>query len=205
MAEEVLVTRRAFLILLVIGMLVSSGISVVASTQLLTGPQGPVGPQGVTGLQGHQGPQGETGPRGSQGKEGLQGLQGEQGPQGLQGVEGPQGDKGDQGETGPQGPQGEPGLGVEPGFLVAPAYDSGWASAIGKTMPMVFNHGLETTDLFVYVLANTSDSTGIHQRDYGNSLWWYNLTDSEISIWASNTIPPLYEEVRVMIWKISEP
>jgi len=113
MAEEVLVTRRAFLILLVIGMLASSGISIVASTQLLTGSQGPkgdkgdTGPQGETGLQGlqgAQGPQGATGPQGAQGEQGPQGIQGEQGLQGLQGIQGPKGDKGDQGEPGPQGP-----------------------------------------------------------------------------------------------------
>ncbi len=83
MAEEVLVTRRAFLILLVIGMLASSGISIVASTQLLAGQQGPKGDTGDTGLQG------ETGPQGSQG---------------LQGLQGPQGEEGDKGDTGPQGP-----------------------------------------------------------------------------------------------------
>jgi len=112
MAEEVLVTRRAFLILLVIGMLASSGISIVASTQLLTGPQGPkgdkgdTGPQGESGLQGLQGEQGLLGPEGPPGPTGPKGDKGDTGPQGEQGLQGIQGPKGDQGEPGPQGPPG---------------------------------------------------------------------------------------------------
>ena len=203
MAEEVLVTRRAFLILLIIGMLASSGISIIASTQLVTGPQGPEGDTGDTG------PQGETGPQGPQGATGPQGAQGEQGPQGIQG---PKGDKGDQGATGPQGPQGETGLGVEPGFLVAPAYDSGWRS-ISQGTTLTINHNLGTTEVLVYVIANTSvGGLGINQVFYGGmqdtfgftwGIYWSSLDNTTISI---HRYPNDFscERFRVMIWKISE-
>ena len=80
-------------------------------------------------------------------------------------VQGPQGDTGSQGPQGIQGPQGEPGLGVEPGFLVAPAYDSGWFLAdLGQWN--TFYHGLNTTELFVYVIGREA-SWDIHQFNYG--------------------------------------
>ena len=197
MAEEVLVTRRAFLIVLVIGMLTSSAISIVASTQLITGPQGPKGDKGDTGPQGETGLQGLQGAQGPQGATGPQGAQGEQGPQGLQGIQGPKGEKGDQGE---QGPQGEPGLGVEPGFLVAPAYDSGWVYLPG-TGWFSFQHGLNTTEVFVYVVGNWSGA--IHQSQLNNWLWWQTLSENELLLFKIDRIE--YDLLRVMIWKISEP
>jgi len=66
------------------------------------------------------------------------------------------------------------------GFVNAPAYDSGWVSTIGKTMPMIFEHGLGTTNVLVYVVAKTSDWTGIHQRRFGSDFWWGKLSDNEI-------------------------
>ena len=96
MAEEeiVIVTRRTFLIGLMVAILAASALSTGASMQYLSGSQGPrgeTGLQGETGSQGSQGLQGEPGLQGLQGETGSQGLQGEPGLQGLQGEIGPQG------------------------------------------------------------------------------------------------------------------
>ena len=210
--SEVLVTRRAFLILLVIGMLASSAISIVATTQLLTGPEGPKGDTGDTGPQGETGLQGLQGAKGPQGTTGPQGAQGEQGPQGIQGIEGPQGSQGLQGIQGPQGEQGEPGLGVEPGFLVAPAYDSGWVN-MTNIKAATLQHNLGTTDVLVYVMGRTDDGV-IHQRYYGQTydpgiagfkgFFWNDLTENEITLVRGHSSHHYWEYIRVMIWKISE-
>ena len=198
-----------------------------------TGPQGlqgPQGEQGLQGLQGEQGPQGETGPQGLQGEQGLQGIQGVQGlkgdkgdtgPQGPQGEQGPtgpagadgatgppgaQGPQGETGATGPAGPQGEPGLGVEPGYLVAPAYDSGWIDVIDYWFTLW--HGLNTTEVFVYVIRNNSEY-GINQFTPAGvtfSVEWLSLSENELEVRVAPITPlPSYDEVRVMIWKIAEP
>ena len=187
------ISRTTFMAGLIIAVLASSALSTgVVMTVISQGPQGP------------QGLQGETGPQGSQG---------EQGPQGIQGVQGPKGDKGDTGEQGPvgatgpqgpqgaQGPQGEPGLGAEPGFLVAPAYDSGWVKM--PTSPEItFEHRLGTTEVFVYVIGR-NPTQNVHQIRYGDFLYWYNLTDTEITV--DRMSEPWWEEVRIQIWKISQP
>lgn len=166
---------------LIIAILTSSALSTVIATQWVTGPQGPKGDRGDTGSQGPIGPQGESGP---------QGLQGETGPQGPQGTQGE------------QGPQGEPGLGVEPGFLVAPAYDSGWV-AIPKTPEQTFVHGLGNTEVFVYVIGRNIENN-VHQIRYGDYLHWLNLTENEITV-DRNPVESFWEEVRIQIWKISQP
>ena len=94
------------------------------------------------------------------------------------------------------------------GFLTAPAYDSGWVSVKDKYYQLnAFEHGLGTTDVLVYAYRNVSDEAGVSQN-FG--FWisqWCNLTDNTIWVWF--TYPggeqPLYDDVRVMIWKISEP
>jgi hypothetical protein len=181
------ISRTTFMVGLVIAVLASSVLSTTIATQVITGPQGPEGPQGI------QGPKGDTGETGSQGPQGIQGVQG------PKGETGPQGPQGEQGLIGPEGPQGEPGLGVEPGFLVAPAYDSGWVP-----MPAVpeqtFVHGLGTTEVFVYVIGRDPE-VSIHQLLYGDYLRWY-LTDNEITV--DRDYGQLWEEVRIQIWKISE-
>ncbi len=122
----------------------------------------------------------------------AQGPQGEQGPQGIQGPEGP------------QGPQGEPGLGVQPGFLVAPAYDSGWVPRDGSGWN-IFEHWLNTTDVFVYVLKNDSVN-GINSKTFSNSeIEWILLTEKTIVVRSAPVFNPTYEFVRVMIWKMAEP
>lgn len=73
------ISRRMFIVGLVVAILVSSFISVMAAMQLAKGPKGDRGDMGATGLQG------------AQGSQGIQGATGSQGPQGLQGPMGPPG------------------------------------------------------------------------------------------------------------------
>lgn len=184
---EIVVSRRTFLIGLVIAILASSLISTVISIQWARGPQGEKGDKGDTG---------DIGPQGIQGEQGLAG---------------PQGPKGDKGDIGPQGPQGEQGpTGVftienMSGWLPAPAYDSGWISNITYGSPNILEHGLNTTNVFVYIIGNTSDWFGINQYDWGSKIFWYNLTENEIYVDVTMVEPQAYEQFRVMIWKISEP
>jgi len=125
------------------------------------------------------------------------------------GPQGPKGDKGDTGLQGPQGPQGlpgEPGLGVELGFLVAPAYDSGWIDILGNYSWWPLWHGLNTTEVFIYAIRNNSEY-GINQMSIvGVSIEWLWLSENELTVRVAEIIPhPSYDFVRFMIWKISEP
>jgi hypothetical protein len=211
------VPRRTFIAGIIIAILASSALSTAIATQVITGPQGSPGPQGETGPQGLQGEQGlqgiqgvqglkgDKGDTGPQGPQGETGPQGEQGIQGIQGVKGDEGDEGPQGIQGPEGPQGEPGLGVEPGFLVAPAYDSGWIDVLGNYTWHAFKHDLNTTDVLVYVIRNNSQEL-VNQLRYGEWLQWSKLSETKISVlvlWAGE--PLTYDELRVMIWNITEP
>ena len=228
---EIVVSRRTFLIGLVIAILAASLISTVISTQLVAvGPQGPkgdigdtgqglIGPQGEkgdtgdAGLQGLKGDKGDTGDIGAQGLHGVQGEQGQVGPQGLKGDKGDTGDTGPQGlqgEQGIQGPQGEQGLpGVITienftGWMTAPAYDSGWVNASYSPW-MVFEHGLNTTELFVYIVRNDS-KWGINQHYGTHYVDWLLLSKNEIIVVVDAYITqPTYDYIRIMIWKISEP
>jgi hypothetical protein len=238
MAEEISlgISSKTFIAGLIIAILASSALSTTVATQLAVGPQGPKGnkgdsgpqgPAGPQGLQGTQGDQGPQGPKGEQGPEGPQGVQGEQGPQGEPGLQGPQGEQGPQGpqgEQGPEGPQGEPGLGVEPGFLVAPAYDSGWVSNWTEWEGIYLinlTHGLNTTEVFAYVVGRLNQTIGvfkngsIHQLAYGwlfaglgagpYGVFWV-LTENEIAIYKGSAFEGIdWHEVRIRIWKITQP
>ncbi len=194
---EVVVTKRTFLVGLVIAILAASAISTVASTQLTVGPQGPKGADGAAG------PQGPIGP---------QGPHGEQGPQGEEGSAGPQGEMGPTGPQGPEGPQGDPGLGVEPGFLVPPAFDSGWVSNWTQGSFDVINltHSLNSTDVFVYMIGRAKNGT-VHQFGYGllvgglsesHGAFWA-LTKDRILVYRGNPDDVMpWDEVRVLIWNI---
>jgi hypothetical protein len=229
------ISSRTFIAGLIIAILASSALSTTVATQLAVGPQGPKGdkgdpgpqgPAGPQGLQGTQGDQGPQGPQGEQGPEGPQGAQGEQGPQGEPGLQGPQGEQGlqgPQGEQGPEGPQGEPGLGVEPSFLVAPAYDSGWISNWTDWEDIYLinlTHGLNTTEVFVYVVGRLNQTIGvfenesIHQFAYGwlfvglgagpYGVFWV-LTENEIAIYKGSAFEGIdWHEVRIRIWKITQ-
>jgi hypothetical protein len=203
----------------------------IVSVSILVKPesQGPEGPQGIQGIQGldgaiggigPRGPVGATGPQGPQGEQGVQGLTGETGPTGLTGstgAAGPQGPKGDTGETGsqgatgatgetgatgPQGLQGIPGLGFQPGFVAAPAYDSGWAASNGGSLRFV--HGLGTSDVVVELRRYTPFSTNEVDRGIAQTgLHWYNLTSNEVFV--ESTYPSGTHYLRVMMWKITPP
>jgi hypothetical protein len=221
---EVSLTTRGLITVILIAILASSAIAVGASMILATGPQGPEGPQGEQGETGPQGPQGEqggqgetgprgatgltgpTGPKGDTGDTGPRGPQGDTGPQGEQGIQGPQGLKGDTGDTGPQGLQGEPGLGVQPGYVVAPAYDSGWVALTGAGN-FQFIHNLGTTEVIVDIRLNdTNPSIGINDGTLQFSaidiLSWSRLTNDDI--WVTSTYSGPHE-VRVMMWIITPP
>jgi len=172
------ISKTTFIAGIVIAVLAASLISTVASMQLAVGPKGE---KGDTGLQGLMGPQGEQGDKGDTGDIGPQGLQGEQGPEGPPGV-----------------------FTIEnmSGWLTAPAYDSGWVSNITYGSYNEFVHGLNTTKLFVYIMGNTSEWTGISQVHYGDDLWWCQLTDNAIWVYAERI---WHQEIRVMLWKIQEP
>jgi hypothetical protein len=194
------------------------------------GTQGPKGEQGIQGIQGEigsQGPKGDTGTTGATGGTGAIGTQGPKGEQGIQGLagatgatgatgtQGPKGEQGIQGPTGvtgatgatgatgtpgPQGLQGIPGLGVQPGFVVAPAYDSGWVSwnysnSDGGT---ALNHNLGTTDVFVYL--RVRNMWGVEMS--GNNGVWSSLTENTI---YGRVVTDQTYQFRILIWKITPP
>jgi hypothetical protein len=220
MSEEIVVTRRTFLIGLVIAILAASVISTVASMQLARGPQGEQGPEGPRGLKGIQG---ETGPQGLEGLPGADGSNGTDGKSAYQIWL-------DEGNVGTEldfleSLTGEPGLGVEPGFLVTPAYDSGWLQNwtiddLGYSINLT--HGLQTTDLLVYVIGRLNETTkpfengSVHQFAYGwlfdpglgggfYGVFWV-LTDSNIILYRGDPDNQYsWSEVRVMLWKITPP
>jgi len=76
------ISRRLFLVGIILTILSTSVITYGLVRLMKTGPTGKQGPQGVQGLQGVQG---------IQGIQGIQGPVGETGPQGPQGIEGPPG------------------------------------------------------------------------------------------------------------------
>jgi hypothetical protein len=220
MSEEIVVTRRTFLVGLVIAILAASVISTVASMQLARGPQGEQGPEGPRGLKGIQG---ETGPQGLEGLPGADGSNGTDGKSAYQIWL-------DEGNVGTEldfleSLTGEPGLGVEPGFLVTPAYDSGWLQNwtiddLGYSINLT--HGLQTTDLLVYVIGRLNETTkpfengSVHQFAYGwlfdpglgggfYGVFWV-LTDSNIILYRGDPDNQYsWSEVRVMLWKITPP
>lgn len=220
MSEEIVVTRRTFLVGLVIAILAASVISTVASMQLARGPQGEQGPEGPRGLKGIQG---ETGPQGLEGLPGADGSNGTDGKSAYQIWL-------DEGNVGTEldfleSLTGEPGLGVEPGFLVTPAYDSGWLQNwtiddLGYSINLT--HGLRTTDLLVYVIGRLNETMkpfengSVHQFAYGwlfdpglgggfYGVFWV-LTDSNIILYRGDPDNQYsWSEVRVMLWKITPP
>jgi hypothetical protein len=164
---------------------------------LAVGPEGPKGDTGDPGPQGStgpQGPQGEQGPQGIQGPQGPKGDKGDKGEQGPAGADGATGPQGEQGPIGPEGPQGPPGVvTIEnfTGWLPAPAYDSGWTNA-SLELNVVLWHGLNSTSLVIHL-----QSLGVQTLQVD----WY--TENEIKI--SRITNDLYNEFRVMLWKIPEP
>jgi len=85
------------------------------------------------------------------------------------------------------------------GFLPPPAYDSGWVTALAFSWT-VLEHGLNTTEVLVYLTRNDSRSDISHYH-YGESMDWRHLSENNITVWFNYPSG----EFRVQIWKISEP
>jgi hypothetical protein len=187
MANVVGISKTMFMVGLVIAVLVSAGISTVITTQYAMGPKGGTGPQGPEGIQGIQGIQGSKGDTGLQGPQGIQGLQGIQGRPGVFTIENMS------------------------GWLPAPAYDSGWVSIYMNSSENAFYHGLNTTNLLVYILRNTTtifSFWGIYESwgMNGPATWWRLTSNNQILVTAMDIPGGNVESdyIRVMIWKISE-
>jgi len=111
-----------------------------------------------------------------------------------------QGPKGDTGDTGPQGPQGEQGppctFTIEnmSGWLPAPAYDSGWTNMNGTPPPHLITHGLNSSNVLIYVYANANET---------QEIWWKYYSENEVLIYRQTS--SLLYPFRVMIWKFAEP
>jgi hypothetical protein len=147
MTEKNGVTIGKFIAGIVIAILVASAISIGASSQLLLGPQGPKGDKGDTG---------------------APGATGAQGPKGDTGATGPTGPAGATGAAGATGPQGPAGLGVTPGSLVTPAYDSGWVNITTMAgQNIVLNHNLNSSDVTIEIQGRTTATGGVHQKYLG--------------------------------------
>lgn len=209
--EQIIVTRKTFLIGLAIAILAASLISTAISTQLAVGPQGPKGDEG------------DPGPQGSQGLPGTDGLDGKSAyeiwlDQGNSGTEQDFLDS----LKGEQGPAVSFSIANMSGWLPAPAYDSGWLNNWtdygGDYWLMNLTHGLNTTEVLVYVFGRFNETIGefengtIHQFAYGGLVGPYGgsagvfwiLGESEIELYRLPN-DDYWHEARVMIWKIPQP
>lgn len=84
------------------------------------------------------------------------------------------------------------------GFLTAPAYDSGWVDVIPAFH--YFEHSLGTTEVFVYLQGHFWRDGVLSIENHGEFDWmWLNTT--HISVHPGHDV----DQIRVMIWKISEP
>jgi hypothetical protein len=146
---KIAIAKGTLVVLIVVVIMVAGGVS-AGVTMMTAGPQGPKGDRGdtgVTGATGTQGPKGDTGERGPTGATGSAGAAG---------------------ATGVTGAIGPAGLGVTPGSLVSPAYDSGWVNITSMAgQNIVFNHNLASTDVSVDIQGRTTLSGGIHQKNIG--------------------------------------
>jgi hypothetical protein len=140
---KIAIAKGTIVVLIVVAVLIAGGVS-AGITMMTDGPQGPKGDKGdtgATGATGLQGPKGDTGQRGTSGPVGS---------------------------TGATGPQGPAGLGVTPGSLVTPAYDSGWVNITTMAgQNIVINHNIGTTDVSVDIQGRMTTTGGIHQKNIG--------------------------------------
>jgi hypothetical protein len=97
-----------------------------------------------------------------------------------------------------------------PGTLSKPAFDSGW-TYIEQDQTKIFDHGLNTTEVFVYMIGKTNQSASpyIHQIDYGGEInfgyitgvQWYDLTTMSIRV-HRGILDTNWDQVRIYMWKI---
>ena len=154
--EKIALTKGTLAVVILIAVIASAAVSGGVSTMLVAGPQGLTGQKG------------ETRPQGAQGATGPQGAAGAAGATGTAGATGAAGPAGPAGATGATGPQGPAGLGVTPGSLVAPAYDSGWMNIMSLAgQNITLTHSLNSSDLSVEILGRTTTSAGVHQKYLG--------------------------------------
>jgi len=149
---KIAIAKGTIVVLIVVAVLVaggvSAGISMMSAGPL--GPKGDTGDTGATGAIGPQGPKGDTGARGATGAAGTTGSTGTTGATGAIGATGPTG------------------LGVSPGSLVTPAYDSGWVNITSMAgQNIVLTHNLGSTDISVDIQGRTTSTGGIHQKNLG--------------------------------------
>lgn len=115
------------------------------------------------------------------------------------------------GTQGPPGPKGEKG---DTGSFGAPDYDSGWLVITDPLGKEIFEHNLDTTDLFVYMIGKDTLSS-VHQWYYGGNLDYIFLSEEHYydgAAWStlnSNTVEVFkfpddgdWYEVRVLIWQL---
>lgn len=99
------------------------------------------------------------------------------------------------------------------GTMSKPAFDSNW-TYIAQDQEIVFDHGLNTTQVFVYMIGKTNQSASpyIHQIDYGGEInfgyvtgvQWYDLTNMSIRV-HRGILDTNWDQVRIYMWKIPEP
>jgi len=93
------------------------------------------------------------------------------------------------------------------GFITAPAYDSGWVHLNNGWS--TFQHGLDTTEVFVYITGNESNAIPPYINQLwmsDSSAWWRIESENELLLYLSSGCSQHdYNFVRVRIWKISEP
>ena len=104
--SKIAIAKGTLFVVIIVAILIAGGVS-AGITMMSVGPQGLKGDKGDTGATGATGPQGPKGDAGARGVTGATGASGATGAAGATGATGPAG------------------LGVTPGSLVAPAYDSG--------------------------------------------------------------------------------
>jgi len=102
---------------------------------------------------------------------------------------------------------------IPPGFVSAPAYDSGWLS-IEQGEELFLTHNLNTTEVYVYMIGK-SDVYGVHQQSYGgnevdgrwrSARWYTSATCISVYRFEYDTDAVCqWNYVRVMIWIIQEP
>jgi predicted secreted protein len=149
---KIAIAKGTLIVVIIVAVLVAGGVS-AGVTFISVGPQGPngdTGDTGATGAAGSQGPKGDTGAKGGTGATGAIGATGVTGATGAAGATGPAG------------------LGVLPGSLVTPAYDSGWVnitSMVGQNI--VLTHNLASTDISVDIQGRTTATGGIQEKYLG--------------------------------------